>query len=239
MARRITRRQADRRLDTHREFPRCEWVESSPLRPDKKPIQCDVDGTFLFHVNRTVHTHIDGRLCGKHWDKFSACEGVVRKRALDRMSAYHSKGDDEMSKKKKSKKVSKKTKLGSTKSVDPKRVKSKGKKKTKSTTTRKPKGAGRTPGRTLKMGVGKTWQHLLAENNKAKVGKRQTDKQLCAFMTKEFPDRDSWEITTTEGVKNIRAFWNRGGWHDSKKPPFKSYEYDAKGDKIPARASAA
>lgn len=82
--------------------------------------------------------------------------------------------------------------------------------------------AGRTEGKTLKLGVGATWVHIFQKM------KTLTDAQITDFMMKEFPERKS---KTFEFPAYWRRVYNKGGLTKGVVPSVQSKEFEAPSDK--------
>jgi len=106
-------------------------------------------------------------------------------------------------------KVKKKTKKKTAKKV----VKKVTKKKTKKKTTKK------VVGRTSEVGVMATWVKAFQHNNKVPVPKRWTDKQISAYMKKEFAGRKS---AIFDHVQLVRNRYNKGALTQGNVPKRKS-----------------
>ena len=87
-----------------------------------------------------------------------------------------------------------------------KKMKKQQAKKAKKKATRKASGD-RPVGRTSGVGVTATWVLAMQHNSKVSVAKRRTDKQITAYMKKEFPGRKS---AYSYPVQAIRTRYNKG-----------------------------
>ena len=81
-------------------------------------------------------------------------------------------------------------------------------------------------GRTLGLNIRKTWIRVLADNGR---NGKTTDKEIQAFMRKEFPGRDAGDFTSPTGVAAVRAAYNRGVYTGGKVPSPLSVAYDDSG----------
>lgn len=91
----------------------------------------------------------------------------------------------------------------------------------------------RSEGRTLKLGVNRTWVHLFEENEAlAKKGKARADEEITAFLNKEFPDRKS---AVFAAVATVRSRYNRGVLTGGKEPKIQSKPYNKEAKEEPKK----
>lgn len=95
-------------------------------------------------------------------------------------------------------------------------------------------------GRTTKLGVNECWVALFLENEKRyrNGGKPRprTDRELSEFIRREFSDPYDRDSKVWEKVAATRYRYNRGRLYKGQTvPKIKSYRYNVKGDRVPAR----
>ena len=104
-----------------------------------------------------------------------------------------------------------------------KRMKAKQSKKAKKKATKKATRSDRPVGRTSGVGVTATWVLAMQHNAKVSVAKRRTDKQITAYMKKEFPGRKS---AYSYPVQAIRTRYNKGALTGGVAPKRKAVSHD-------------